>query len=248
MEVALLLAAVISVAVLHTLVPDHYLPISMIAQARRWSTRKTIGVTMLAGSGHILASLIIGALAIYVSVQFSASLASRAETLAKAMLIGFGLFYTVFALGNRWGGIHYHHAHHQGNAPIPAIVLILSLMPCIPVIPLFISASLINTWTALFSMLVFSFFTITTMLAMVLLTAAPDRFGLLPPRIKGSLDVISGLVIFATGVLITLFDLKPRRGKTRTGNAIVRLERKIDFPQNLSIKKKRSTSRIKDCT
>lgn len=200
----MLMIATAAVAVLHTLVPDHYLPISMLAQARGWSTRKTIGVTMLAGSGHILASLVIGVLAVFVSAGFSASLASRTETIAKALLIGFGLLYTVLSLSRR------EHAHNyfRDGVSIPALVLIMSLMPCIPAVPIFISASLINPWVAVLSMLVFSFFTISTMLAMVLVTLAPDRLGLIPPRIKGNLDVISGLVILITGVIITLFELK----------------------------------------
>jgi MFS family permease len=221
MEAILLLAAVVSVAVLHTLVPDHYLPISMVAQSRGWSTRKIFGVTMMAGIGHILASLVVGVLAVYVGFHFTESLASRAESLAKVMLIGFGLLYTVFALRSSRGETHHHHAYLKDNVQIPALILVLSMTPCIPAIPLFISASLIDAWTALFSMLVFSFFTITTMLAMVLITSAPNKFGLLPPIIRSRLDVISGVVIFATGILITIFNLKPHSIKRENCRAIL---------------------------
>ena len=72
-----LATAAASVAVWHTLAgPDHYLPLIAIGKARRWSLRRAMGITMLCGVAHCLASLVIVAavLATLCAVGSTASL------------------------------------------------------------------------------------------------------------------------------------------------------------------------------
>lgn len=51
----LLVAAVATLGVLHTIVPDHWVPITLIARQRGWSRRETATVAFKAGVGHVLA-------------------------------------------------------------------------------------------------------------------------------------------------------------------------------------------------
>jgi hypothetical protein len=55
----LLVGAVAAVGVLHTMVPDHWVPISLIARQRGWSKGETARASFLAGLGHILSTLLI---------------------------------------------------------------------------------------------------------------------------------------------------------------------------------------------
>ncbi|HEY3908761.1 MAG TPA: hypothetical protein VGM07_02615 [Stellaceae bacterium] len=62
----LLVGAVAAVGVLHTIVPDHWLPIALIARERGWSRAETTRAALQAGTGHVLSTLII-ALAVWVA-------------------------------------------------------------------------------------------------------------------------------------------------------------------------------------
>src|SRR4030095_8245927 len=56
-----LLLAAAGIAFLHTILgPDHYLPFLMLARARRWSTSRTLAITIACGIGHVLSSLVLG--------------------------------------------------------------------------------------------------------------------------------------------------------------------------------------------
>ena len=64
-DLTTLCGAAAAVGFLHTVLgPDHYLPFAAIAKSRSWSLRRTIGVTLLCGLGHVLASITIGLIGI----------------------------------------------------------------------------------------------------------------------------------------------------------------------------------------
>ena len=57
----LLIGAVAGVGVLHTIVPDHWVPITLIARQRGWSKAETARASFQAGVGHVLSTLVIAA-------------------------------------------------------------------------------------------------------------------------------------------------------------------------------------------
>src|SRR5579871_4629249 len=61
-----LILAVAAVGVLHTAVPDHWLPIALMARERGWSQRETARAAAQAGAGHVLSTLAI-ALAVWIA-------------------------------------------------------------------------------------------------------------------------------------------------------------------------------------
>ena len=63
-ESQILLLTAASIAFLHTILgPDHYVVFTAMGKARGWSLSKTLRVTVLCGIGHVLSSVIIGAVA-----------------------------------------------------------------------------------------------------------------------------------------------------------------------------------------
>ena len=58
----LLIGAVAAVGVLHTMVPDHWVPITVIARQRGWSRSETARSALQAGTGHVLSTLAIAIL------------------------------------------------------------------------------------------------------------------------------------------------------------------------------------------
>ena len=110
---ALLVAAVAAVGVLHTIVPDHWLPIALIARQRGWSKSETAWASLQAGTGHVLSTLLI-ALAVWLAgVAFAQRFGHIVDTASSLALMTFGGWITVAALRDlRSHGGHGHgHAH-----------------------------------------------------------------------------------------------------------------------------------------
>jgi hypothetical protein len=89
-EALFLVAAVAGVGVLHTIVPDHWVPITLIARQRGWSKSETVGVAFKAGVGHVLSTLVIGLVVWFAGVAFATRFGHVVDTAASIALIGFG--------------------------------------------------------------------------------------------------------------------------------------------------------------
>ncbi len=110
----LLVGAVAAVGVLHTIVPDHWVPIALIARQRGWSKAETARAALQAGIGHVVSTLLI-AVAVWVA---GIALANRFSHLVGALsavaLIGFGGWVAVSA----WRELHqgHGHSHDRGHS------------------------------------------------------------------------------------------------------------------------------------
>ena len=115
----LLIAAVGGVGVLHTMVPDHWVPITLIARQRGWSRTETAWVAFRAGIGHVLSTLAIALVIWIAGVAFATRFAQWVDTLASLALIGFGGWIGVSAWRDLHGadqhGHHHTHAHAIGG-------------------------------------------------------------------------------------------------------------------------------------
>ena len=204
------LAAVI--AFTHTLLgPDHYLPLAVTARAGRWSLRRTLGVVALCGAGHVLSSMVLGAIGIVAGVSIARleGIETWRGDLAAWALLAFGLCYAAWGLrsaargaghshlhAHSDGTLHVHeHSHgedhlhaHAGGQPelrVSSWVLfsIFLLGPCEPLIPiLMVPAARGGARQALLVAAVFGVITLVTMMA----TTAAVWLGLarLEPRIR----------------------------------------------------------------
>ena len=56
----LVLGAAVVVAVLHSILPDHWVPLAIVARTQRWSLWRVGRVTLLASLGHVVTSLVLG--------------------------------------------------------------------------------------------------------------------------------------------------------------------------------------------
>jgi hypothetical protein len=88
----LLVAAVAAVGVLHTLVPDHWLPITLMARQEGWSRGETARAAVRAGIGHSLSTLAIGLVVWLMGAAFATRFGHTVSAVASLALIGFGLW------------------------------------------------------------------------------------------------------------------------------------------------------------
>ena len=101
----------LSVSFFHAILPNHWLPFVLAGRAQRWSMRKTLSITTLAGGGHIFITTVLGVLIVWMGLTLSAYVETWSVPLAAGTLILFGLYYVVLHL--RGGG--HQHAHIPGG-------------------------------------------------------------------------------------------------------------------------------------
>ncbi|MDD3688221.1 MAG: hypothetical protein PHE56_15850, partial [Bacteroidales bacterium] len=71
-DIWILTGTALTIGFLHTLLgPDHYLPFIVMSKARQWSMFKTIRITVLAGLGHVLSSVLVGIIGIAAGIAIA---------------------------------------------------------------------------------------------------------------------------------------------------------------------------------
>lgn len=117
----MLLGTALSLGVFHTLMgPDHYLPFIVLGRAEGWPLRKALLWTAVCGVGHVLSSVVLGAVGIAAGVAVSeleAVEGSRGE-LAGLALLGFGALYFAWGLWRGLKGKPHAHTHKHADGSV----------------------------------------------------------------------------------------------------------------------------------
>jgi hypothetical protein len=113
---ALLVLAAVAVGVFHTMVPDHWAPLALIARQRGWSLARTARAAALAGVGHTVSTLAIAVVVWIAGVAAAARLGNVVELLVSAALISFGTWTAIAALREASTQSGHAHVHrHEGG-------------------------------------------------------------------------------------------------------------------------------------
>lgn len=222
-EMEILIIAAMSVACLHTVTgPDHYLPFIALSKSRNWSLAKTIWWTIVCGCGHVWSSILLGLGG--AAIGWGLSKTSWVENIrggiAGWVMLFFGFFYGIWGLYRAYknnphkhfdledDGDIYVYEHNHGEAVAsrerhkvtPWVMFIIFILgPCEPMIPLLYFPAAKNSWWGMILLIaVYTFFTLVTMLAMVLL----GYFGIAfvrTEKIERYVHALGGLTIFICG-------------------------------------------------
>jgi nickel/cobalt exporter len=142
-KLSLALVSTFTVALLHTLIPSHWLCFVVVGRAQGWKPGKTMGVAAAAGVLHVASTMLLGAgLAVFGRAYFDDE-GHVLEKVSAGILIGLGLLYLVSHL------LHAGHHHEQDKkvterAAFVALLFSLVLSPCSASIPLLV----VSTWEA----------------------------------------------------------------------------------------------------
>lgn len=219
------------VAFFHAAIPTHWLPFVLASRAQRWSHAKTLAVTALAGSGHVLVTAVLGLLIAWFGIALNERIGGWFPIMAGAALILLGSFYLYRQLTGK-GHAHHHlfcghqHTHsgeleHEHNHAAPPVAqrtaaasdraVILSLLalltfsPCEAFLPIY--ASGVRFGWAGYALLtgILSAGTVAGMIVFTSLTLAGVQ------RIKLTLlekyeSGIIGALLCTVGVLIMLLE------------------------------------------
>jgi sulfite exporter TauE/SafE len=220
---ALILSAV-SISFIHTASgPDHYLPFIVLSKSKKWSKSKTILLTIACGFGHVLSSLVLGAVGVFMGWQlnkFSWFQDIRGNISGWALLI-FGVIYLIYGIiqtiKNKphkhfdvLGDDVYVYEHNHGEVVMPqsrikvtpfVLFMIFVMGPSEPLTPLLFYSGLNRSVTEIVALVVpFALTTVATMLGMVLLGRYGYSTFFNADKLERYMGVVSGAVVTVCGI------------------------------------------------
>jgi nickel/cobalt exporter len=136
-----------AVAFLHAALPTHWLPFVLVGRAQKWSVGRTLGVTLLAGLGHVGLTIFLGLLLVLAGMAVQPHLGGVFHWIVGGLMAAVGVFYL-------WRGRHRHklpeasqRRYTSDRAAITALVVLLTLSPCEAFLPYYL-AGMEHGWQA----------------------------------------------------------------------------------------------------
>jgi len=198
-----LMMSTLSIAFLHSLAPDHWMPFAVIGKAKKWSNLKLVFVTLVSGIGHVGSSILLGALGIALGFSLShlKAVESQRARVGIFLLTGFGIAYMLWGIKKAREYKHEHsHSHEIDTKTVTLWTLfaVFVLGPCEPLIPIMFLATDYGWRGIALASAMFSAVTILMMIGQTLLA----RYGVQMIRhdvAERYSHALAGLVIVLTG-------------------------------------------------
>ena len=108
-SLVLLGAAAATVGLVHSILPDHWVPLAVVARTQRWSLVRVARVSGMAAGGHVVASLGLAGLIALVGLRFQHEVDVQQGHIVGAVLVLTGLGFFV------WGMTGHGHAHDHDH-------------------------------------------------------------------------------------------------------------------------------------
>lgn len=112
---ALLLAAA-GVGIGHAVMPDHWLPLALLARTRKFRTRQVVRLSLAAGLSHVLVSVLLGGVVMLVGLQFRATVTRHADLVVGGLLLATGSVFLALELTGRGHGHSHAHGHSHSHS------------------------------------------------------------------------------------------------------------------------------------
>lgn len=112
MHVLLLILTGGAVGFLHSILPDHWVPLAVIGRTERWSVLRVARVSALASAGHVAASVILSAIVAAIGLEFQQQIETEQGQFIGIVLVLTGIGFLIWGLtGRRHGHSHDGHGH-----------------------------------------------------------------------------------------------------------------------------------------
>lgn len=106
-----------TIAFLHAAIPTHWLPFVLTGRVQKWSRPRTLLVTAICGSGHVLFTAVLGFLVAWLGFALSERVGAWFPRIAGGALLAFGLFYVYRQFsGHGHGHTHMFGGHHHEHS------------------------------------------------------------------------------------------------------------------------------------
>jgi nickel/cobalt exporter len=101
-----LIVAAAGVGFGHAVMPDHWMPLAVIGRVNRYRAGRVARLAALAGTAHVVFSLLLGAVIVLIGLQFRTSIASAQDTIVGSILLLTAILFIGLELAGR--------GHHHG--------------------------------------------------------------------------------------------------------------------------------------
>ncbi len=196
------IAGTILLAIVHALIPNHWLPLVAVARAEQWKPKDVTSVTLLAALAHVLGTVALGLVLGLIGKELVEEYGNAVYMASSVLLIVFGLIYYTVNLP------HHHHSEQQDVAAykrskrkwILIFIVMMFLSPCLEVESLFLSAGVYGMGLVSLLGLIYAIVSISGILLLVNLGYKGVK--LLPTEfIEHNEKRISGLVLIIVGII-----------------------------------------------
>jgi nickel/cobalt exporter len=217
----LLIIAAGTVGFLHSILPDHWVPLAVIGRSQRWSITRVARISFLASVGHVLTSIIIAGLIALVGLQFRSTFETEQGHIVGVILVLTGIGFLLWGLTG-----HSHHEHdrrfdsQQGDRGVGARPAVdersaarrfaaiavpfgAAASPDLTILPVALAASAISGPVVIACLVSFTLVTLGTF---VVLTVAATLAGY---QVKGEWleengNLLTAVVLIAIGIAVYL--------------------------------------------
>ena len=133
-----LATGVVSISLIHSLVPHHWFPFVVMGRKHGWKARKTLSVLALGALAHMVSTIAVGIAVGYLGQELDKRFEIFHGVVPGLILVGFGggLFLSNFT--------HRHMVTEKMAAP--TLIMMLALSPCVLVAPFFILLGPMGFW------------------------------------------------------------------------------------------------------
>jgi nickel/cobalt transporter (NicO) family protein len=214
-SIALLVVAAATVAILHSILPDHWVPLAVIARTQRWGLVRVARVSALA-------SVALAGLIAVVGLQFQRAIDVQQGRIVGAVLVLTGLGFLLWGLtghGHHHGDGHDQaHTHGDDPAEVSGAVVVaaeqplarrlaaiaipfgVAASPDLTILPIALAASAIGGGTVAGVLVVFAAVTVATFVGLTVL-ATIAGFQIKGEWLERNATSVTALVLIAIGVV-----------------------------------------------
>ena len=196
------IAGTVLLAMVHALIPNHWLPLVAVAKAEQWKPRDVNLITLLAALAHVLGTVALGIVLGLIGKELVEDYGNAIYVASSVLLIVFGLIYYTVNLP---------HHHHSGQQDVAAykrskrrwvliFVVMMFLSPCLEVESLFLSAGAYGMRMVFVLSIIYAFVSISGILLLVNLGYKGTRL-LSAQFIEHNEKRISGIVLILVGII-----------------------------------------------
>jgi len=197
-----LVAGTFILALVHALIPNHWLPLVAVARAEHWKVKEVNTITFISATAHVLGTVALGLILGVIGKELAEQYGHAINVAASILLIIFGLVYYTVNLP------HHHHSSQKDVAQykrskrkwIMIFIFMMFLSPCLEVESLFLSAGAYGMTNVILLSVVYAIVSISGILLLVNL--GNKGVNLLPAEfIEHNEKRISGAVLIAVGIV-----------------------------------------------
>ena len=192
----------IVLAMVHALIPNHWLPLVAVAKAEKWKPKEVNLITLLAALAHVTGTVALGVVLGVIGKELVRDYGNTVYVASSLLLIVFGLIYFTVNLP------HHHHNSQQDVVAykrskrkwILIFIVMMFLSPCLEVESLFLSAGAYGMSAVFMLSFIYASISITGILLLVNLGYKGTKL-LSAQFIEHHEKRISGIVLIIVGII-----------------------------------------------